>query len=824
MKNSDGSQQRVTNAYLESPNSLLISLSSGVVLPYQSNAVTILDMTNGQHIGVTAIEHAHRQHALIVGDLQQLLGAPNNWNTDDNHTSMQEINPNLYQFTASLPAGTYNYKVAFHDGWSDVIPANHNVTLVVPVDDISVTFSYVPWDPATQCPQIYDSLNNSRVILPTAATSPTSNLLITLDTEIDVTHTVQISLYGYEAATIIARNVLNEARFVYSGDDLGSILTAQETHFRLWAPTASEVQLLLYKEEDGPLSQTIAMQRAEQGTWQATVTQALTNWYYLYQVTAQGQTRTAVDPYARALAINASKALIADLGQTDPQSWEQDNYKKLAHPVDAVIYEVHVRDFSINANSGMSNKGMFLAFTELATHNPHQTSTGVASLQALGITHVQIMPVFEFASVDELIPTQYNWGYDPRNYNTPEGAYATTPHGTARIIEFKRMVQSLHAAGLGVVMDVVYNHTFTTEDADFNNIVPHYYYRTDDEGNYTNGSGCGNEIACERPMVQKFIRDSLKYWMQEYHVDGFRFDLMALLGVATMQIIAQDLRALHPNPLVYGEPWSGGSTALPAQQLLTKGQQKNLQIAVFNDMIRNGLLGSPFSPSSQGFATGASDQAETIKRSVQGSIHDFTAGPGETINYASSHDNMTLWDKITASNPSTSQTDRINMDKLAQAIVLTAQGIPFFQGGEEFLRTKSGNDNSYNAGDAVNQFDWERKDLYKDVFDYYAGLIQLRQRHPAFRMTNAQDITDHLTFIDSPANTIIYQLASNANQDSWKTILVIYNPNRDSFTINLPPGPWTIVVTQNRINEQGIQKLTGSLTVSGIACMILYQN
>lgn len=824
MTNSDEGQQRVVNAYLEGETSLAVALSTGITLPYQLNDVTVLDTTSEQTIGVIDIKNAPLYQATIVGDIQHLLGAPGDWNTDDKHTSLQEINPNLYQYTAVLPTGTYHYKISFHDGWEDVIPHDHNITLIIPNETTHVTFSYVPRDSVTQQPQVYDSINHPAQKLPVAAEAPTSLVWITLDTPLDVTHTVQISLPNYQAATVIPRNVLSSDRFLYTGDDLGATFTAQETSFRLWAPTAEKIQVLLFENEDGPLSQQVTMQRAEQGTWHATIAQNVENWYYLYQVTNQGQTKTALDPYARALAVNATRALIVDLQKSHPEGWEKDGYQKIAHPVDAIIYEVHIRDFSIGVSSGMDNKGKFLAFTEQETYNLQHLSTGLKSLQDLGVTHVQFLPAFEFASVDETEPAQYNWGYDPRNYNVPEGAYATTPHGSARILEYKQLIQSLHAAHLGVVMDVVYNHTFSAENSDFDTLVPHYYYRTDYTGMYTNGSGCGNEVASERPMVQKFVRDSLKYWAREYHIDGFRFDLMALLGIETMQKIAQDLHAINPSLLLYGEPWTGGSSALPTHQLLTKGQQKKLGLAVFNDTMRNGLIGNVFAHDARGFATGDTGQMDTIKRGISGSIYDFALSPNETINYVSSHDNLTLWDKIMLSAAQSSETERINMDKLAQAIIMTSQGIPFLQGGDEFLRTKEGNDNSYDAGDAINQLNWERKSLYRDVFTYYADLLKLRRNHPAFRMTTAQDINNCLTFLDSPDNTLAFQLGAYANQDTWKEILVIYNPNAEAISFELPAGSWTIVTTQNQINEQGIQQIAGTITVTGISCMIFYQS
>ncbi len=639
-----------------------------------------------------------------------------------------------------------------------------------------------------------------------------------------MTHIVQLGLTGYKQHAVIARNVLGDDDYTYSGDDLGNTYTPIGTAFRVWAPTASNVQLLLYNSETGPLTGQVAMHKSAKGTWLAVVGGNLENWYYLYQVTVYGSTQTAVDPYVRAVAVNSTRGMIVDLHQTDPRGWNGDHYKKLANPVDAVVYETQMRDFSVDPNSGITNKGKYLAFTEHGTTGPNNVSTGIDSLKQLGISHVHIMPVADFASIDDNNPNQYNWGYDPRNYNVPEGAYATNPHGTTRITEYKEMIQSLHQSGMGVVMDVVYNHTFATQVSDFDKIVPQYYYRTDYSGNYTNGSGVGNEVAAERPMVQKFIRDSLKYWATEYHIDGFRFDLMALLGVDTMRLVSQDLHAINPSVLIYGEPWTGGTSGLPADDLLTKGQQKGLGVAVFNDNIRNGLIGTVFDHTAQGFATGATGLTTTIQNGVTGSINDFTAAPSETINYVTSHDNLVLWDKIQDSTPLATDADRIKMDELAQAVVMTSQGVPFMSGGEELLRTKGGNDNSYNAGDAVNEYDWSRKSQYQDVFNYYAGIIHLRNGHPAFRMTTANDITQHLSFLTSPTNTVQFQITGHANGDKWGTIMVIYNPNNADTAFNLPAGNWNVVATQGTAGETVLSQATGTVTAPAISCMVLYQN
>jgi pullulanase len=385
------------------------------------------------------------------------------------------------------------------------------------------------------------------------------------------------------------------------------------------------------------------------------------------------------------------------------------------------------------------------------------------------------------------------------------------------------MIQSLHNESIGVILDVVYNHTFAVRDTDFDKIVPQYYYRTDNAGNYTNGSGVGNEIAAERPMVQKFILDSLIYWVKEYHVDGFRFDLMALLSIDTMQKVYEALHAINPNVLLYGEPWTGDTSSLPVNELLTKGRQRGLGLAVFNDHVRDALCGSVFDRTGRGFATGAWGFVDKIQRAVEGSISDFTASPGETINYVTCHDNYALWDKITLSNPDDTEADRIQMDELAQAVILTSQGIAFLHGGEEMLRTKGGNNNSYNAGDSVNQFDWSRKEQYLKVFRYYACLIHLRRIHPAFRMLSAGDIRTHLKFLDGPENTLMFELSDHANGDSWKNMLVIYNPNKTDILFTLPRGHWNIVVSQDRMSESYLGQASGKVIVPGISCMVLYQ-
>jgi pullulanase len=703
---------------------------------------------------------------------------------------------------------------------SDVMITDATTGKVIPALNVALPQTFAS-DPPADVPHVLGAPEEQGLPEPTGVQSDLVEVI--LAEAPDVTHSLHITLKGYTQAPVTPRNVLNGAQYLYLGDDLGNTYRPEATSFRLWAPTASDVQVLLYESETGPLQRQIAMQRGENGTWYTRVSGNLQNWYYLYQVTVHGMTQTAVDPYVKAIAANATRGMIIDLPMTNPAGWQEDGYVVLEHPQDAIIYEVHVRDFSINPNSGMAYRGKYLAFTERGTTGPHNVATGVDHLKELGITHVQLQPVQRFASIDECDPNQYNWGYDPHNFNVPEGAYATTPHGTARVTECKQMVQSLHQQGIGVVMDVVYNHTFAMSASDFDKIVPQYYYRTDAAGHYTNGSGTGNEIAAERPMVQKFLLDSFAYWVKEYHVDGFRMDLLALLGIETMKKVDKILHAINPHLLLYGEPWAGGTSSLPANELLIRGRQKGLGLAVFNDHLRDGLGGSVFDSTARGFATGAWGLVEEIKRAVEGSINAFTTSPQETINYVTSHDNYTLWDKITLSNPGDSEADRIKMDELAQAVILTLQGIAFLHGGEEMLRTKGGNNNSYNAGDAVNQFDWSRKARYWKVWRYYAGLIHLRRYHAAFRMQSASAIRAHLSFLSSPENTVMFELSRHANTDRWENILVIYNPNKTDIPFDLPPGSWTIVVLEDRISEDYLGRAFRGVIAPAISCLVLYQ-
>src|SRR6056297_1037671 len=571
-------------------------------------------------------------------------------------------------------------------------------------------------------------------------------------------------------------------KFIYNGDDLGVTYSKESTKIKLWAPTANSVKIEIYNyyKNSDPF-EVFNMEKDLNGTWVIKLDGNYAGKYYLFALDFGNRIEKTVDPYAKGLAPNSEMGLIVNLEKTNPYEWENDSPIKIDSPVDSIIYEVHVRDFSSSPYSGIKNRGDYLAFTEDNTVNNQGLSTGLDHLKELGITHVHLLPVFDYASVDEQEKYEYNWGYDPHFYNVPEGSYSNQPEGYQRIKEFKQMVKSLHDHNIGVIMDVVYNHTYYTQESAFQKTAPGYFYRLINNCYLTNGSGYGNEIATERPMVRKFIIDSLKYWVQEYHIDGFRFDLMGLMDKETFYTIENVLHEINPAIMLYGEPWAALPPHLEDFQKIHKGVQRDKNVAFFNDSFRDAIKGDT-DGFVKGYINGKFETYDDIRRGIVGSINynheleDFAYKPEETINYVSAHDNLTLWDKINKSVSKASLEDRIKMDRLAQAIIFTSQGVPFIQGGEEFLRTKYGNHNSYNAGDHINQIKWERKTLYYDTFLYYKGLIKLRREHPAFRMNDPQMIKEKIHFLDSGDAAIGFVLKDYANGDDWKEIYVVYNP------------------------------------------------
>ena len=603
---------------------------------------------------------------------------------------------------------------------------------------------------------------------------------------------------------------------VYNGY-LGLSYSKTHSSFRLWSPPAEAAELLLYKEgEKGSPFATIEFTKGNNGTWHATLKGDRKGTFYSCRVKINGKWNNEVtDPYAKAVGINGKRAMVFDPADTDPTGWKMDTSPAFSlhnHPTDAVIYELHVRDATIDKNSGVKHKGKFAGLTETGTFSREGKTTGLAHLKELGITHVHLLPFYDFSSVDETASAhQYNWGYDPLNYNVPEGSYSTNPYdGITRIKELKEMIQAFHKNGLRVIFDAVYNHTALTEQSNFNQLVPGYYYRHKKDGSFSNATACNNETASEMPMMRKFILESVLYWAKEYHVDGFRFDLMGVHDIETMNIISKELHKIKPDILLYGEGWTAGDCPLPdSVRALKKNAAQLDRIAVFSDDIRDGIKGSVFDINDKGFASGKAGMEESIKFGITAACEHpqvdyskvnysksaYAAAPGSVITYCECHDNNTLWDKLSLSRPDATIEEIKQMHKLALTIVLTSQGIPFIHAGSEFLRSKDGVENSYNAGDSINAIRWHLKKENQDVFTYVKRLIQLRKEHPAFRMMDAEQTGQYIVFDNhAPDGTIAYTINGSALHDSWKKIFIAFNGSAHEKEITVPGGDWKTAI------------------------------
>jgi pullulanase len=569
------------------------------------------------------------------------------------------------------------------------------------------------------------------------------------------------------------------------------------------------------------------------GTWVTTLSGDKDGLIYNYRVTLDGATNEAVDPYVRATTINGARGVVVNLDKTDPSGWSKAKPAFSGKTTDAIIYELHVRDLSMDSSSGISaaNKGKYLAFTELNTKSGG-VATGVSAIKDLGVTHVELLPVYDYASVDEAAPT-FNWGYDPQNYNVPEGSYSSDPKNPiARITELKNAIQSMHKIGLRVNMDVVYNHVYNASTFSENLIVPGYFFRTDENGSLTSGSGCGNDVASERPMVRKFIVDSVKYWASEYNFDGFRFDLMGLMDIKTINEVSAALKAIDPTIIVIGEGWEMGT--LPQSQRASQTNIAQLgSVAHFNDQLRDGLKGSVFKATDTGWVTGKSSAIGDIYPAIAGNTNFdpkflnkwMTSAPGQSVNYVEAHDNLTLADKLTASVKGITPTGTAQLSQFATSIAFLSQGVPFMQAGQEFLRSKNGDDNSYKSDDAVNSLKWSTKLKYSATVNYYKGLIALRQAHPAFRMTTTAAIKTNLKFLKGSDSVIAYSINGKAVGDKSTTIVVIHNADPAGATVVLPNSKkWNILAKGSQIGTQVLQVLSaGKVLVPGQSTMVLTQ-
>lgn len=662
-----------------------------------------------------------------------------------------------------------------------------------------------------------------------------------------------VYLYRYRVAfnghdyTINTNTVYASKRFsqdfTYDGDDLGANWSASKTEFKLWAPTAETVKIALYRTGTAgtdDLIDIVTMIRSEYGVWHGEKSGDINGVYYTYLIKVNGNEDEVVDPYARTTGVNGNRGMVLDLQSTNPDGWDADcNPNPLKSYTDAVLYELHVRDFSIEPSSGISEayRGKFLGLTEHGTKTPSGTPTGLDYLQSLGITHLHLLPIYDYGSVDEtkLDTPQFNWGYDPVNYNTPDGSYSTDPYnGAVRVAELKKAVKALHESGISVVMDVVYNHVFEAGNFCFNRIVPGYFSRSNPDGSNSNGSGCGNDTASERPMVRKFIVDSIVYWQNEYHLDGFRFDLVGLLDVITINKLVDAVHVQHPDVIFYGEGWTMNTSVEPGNYMATQLNAKMTpNFAYFSDNIRDLLAGR--NGETLGFVSGLKGKEDPLSKCFMATT-PWCPSPTQTVNYASCHDNYTLADKLSISLGNVSADDLMRMNRLAAAIYMTAQGIPFIHAGEEFMRTKLDEngkriENSYNSSDYVNEIRWEQIEDARNaaVIDYYRGLISFRKAHPVLRLSSAAAVAENVTYKWITNELVLFEINGRGNVagEESEQIIVIFNATSSAKEIDLAShdiaaGEWSVYIDECKSGTKALYTVTdGKVTVAPISALVI---
>jgi len=624
-----------------------------------------------------------------------------------------------------------------------------------------------------------------------------------------------------------------EELYTYEGNDLGATWTKEMTFFRLWAPTADSVLVNLYRSGTPgtkDLIRSVSMKRDVKGTWTAQIKGDLNGVYYTYCVTQNKRQVEACDPYARTTGVNGYRAMVIDLRSTDPEGWEADRDPHAGIPMtDAVIGELHVRDLSIDPSANIRNAGKYLGVIEHGAKTVSGIPTGIDHFKNLGITHLHILPMYDYGSVDEsrLDVPQFNWGYDPVNFNVPEGSYASDPfHGEIRVKEVKAMVKGLHDAGISVVMDVVYNHVYEAKDFCFNQIVPNYFSRVSEQGVFSNGSFCGNDTASERSMVHKYIVDSVCYWADEYHIDGFRFDLVGLIDTDTINSIISEVRKKHPNVLFYGEGWTMPTVLTKPDVHLTiqPNAAEVPEFAFFSDTIRDALRGSTMDTSVPGFIVGAEVDKDLLHSCFMG-MPFWAPNPRQSINYVSCHDNNTLFDRISLSVPHAPQDVRVRMNNLAAAFVITAQGIPFFQAGEEMLRTKPDGkggvvENSYASPDSVNAIKWDTLNdpVVMNTCNYYRGLLAFRKAHPSLRLTDRESVLEAVTPIHLDNS---HAVAFGIRAAGDVPMIAIFNAGIHSQTVTLPAGKWGICINADKAGTEALAQVEGTVSVEAISPMVL---
>jgi pullulanase len=659
-----------------------------------------------------------------------------------------------------------------------------------------------------------------------------TEITIVLASKLDLgqSYVVTSEYFGERAAS--PRRVFGSEEFAQAfhfDGELGPIYSKAKTTLRVWAPTATNVSALTYRNVDGPLDQNLPMQKGPKGTWEITLDGDRHLQAYTYLVTHGDRKIEAVDPYVKSASINGKRGVILDMSRTNPAGWPFTPAKFSGKPTDAVFYELHVRDLGMDASSGIRNKGKFVSLMEAGTKTPQGHVTGIDAIVDLGVTHLQLLPIYDYASIDETRSDQFNWGYDPLNYNVPEGSYATDPSDPVlRVRELKETIAYLNSRGLRVVMDVVYNHVYDVTSHSFQKIVPGYYFRTDRNGNWANGTGVGNEVASERSMARKFIVESARYWASEYRLGGFRFDLMGIHDVETMNQIRSAVSRIDPSFVIIGEGWNMGQE-IPAD---IKANQLNAfqmpGIAHFNDGIRDGLKGSVFNDLDTGWATGKLSAEAQVREGIVGQIrYSSTLGgqwgeiqPSQSVTYVEAHDNLTLADKLEVSVPAASPAERSKLHRFASSVALLAQGVAFIHAGQEFERSKDGDHNSYKSPDSVNALRWLERNRNAATVDYFKGLIELRRAHPAFRMATANEVRANLRFL-SEGEVIAYQLDGSKVRDSWKRIIVIHNSGA-ATRFTLPAGNWNIVVQGDKAGNKSLGVATGTVLVDSKTTTVLY--
>ena len=813
------------------------SLNGKVKVLVGGKSVTVRAIeAGGPVIGAGSSDSTDPTKVVIAGTVQGALGGAD-WNPNGDITRMNAVSSGVFEFVATFPKGSYEYKVARGGSWTENYGAGFekdggNIGLTVANDKTIVRF-VVDFNAKT----VKDSINQpleisvpatAPVIVapvkPTGGAVQVVNIRLTAPLSAkEVAQAIELKVDGDFDRTVYARGFLDDKQFRYSGDDLGSRWGAARTTFKVWSPVSSSVELFLFDNAaDGP-SEILDMKRGSAGVWYATVAGDLHGKYYQYRLKSYGETRVAADINGYAASSDSKRSVVVDLKRTNPANWSTPRGSSRPQ-VDSVIYEMHVRDFTVDPSSGVKPewRGKYLGLTQTGTTVPGTAQkTGLDYLKDLGVTDVHLLPIQNFNPANSGV---YNWGYETTLFNVPEEQYSTRPGEPLQtILETKLMIQAMHNAGLRVVMDVVYNHTVPAggDDSAFWQTVPYFYFRTNDQGQLLNESGVGNAVNDDYAMVRKYVRDSVSFWLREYGIDGYRFDLIGMFNKQTVQDISQTLRKIRPDVVLYGEPWTGGG---PTR--FGKGSQRGTGFAVFNDNIRNAMRGD-LDGTKAGFVMGGLTSTTQIMKGIIGSITDFTDSPLETINYVSAHDNLTLWDKLDKAMPDATLEMKAAAAQLAGAIVLTSQGVPFLEGGAEIGRTKGGNNNSYNTGDKDNRFDWARAAQFKGVRDYYKGLIAIRKSHRAFRLWDAKDVREVLAFIPEnrlPVSTIAYTLNGAKVGDSWKQILVVLHGSKNAETMQLPLGTWRVAANGVTASASGsLGTVSGSLKLEPLSAYILYQ-